>query len=73
MTEAEKNNLLQLIHKKAETFNGKPVIGETRIKVETILYALANSLSMEELHQDFPALTEQDVRACLIYAALHIQ
>ena len=69
MDKAEKDALLKLIQKRPGTFNGKPVIGDTRLKVETVLYALAEGSSTEDLLTDFPELTEREVAACLLYAA----
>jgi uncharacterized protein (DUF433 family) len=48
---------------------GKPVIRGTRIPIDTILRALAEGLSIKELLEDYPQLTEEDVKAALIYSA----
>jgi uncharacterized protein (DUF433 family) len=47
---------------------GKPVIKGTRIPVEKVLGQLAYNLDLAELLAIFPALTVEDVRACLAYA-----
>lgn len=52
-----------------EIMAGKPVIRGTRIPVDTILRVLAEGLSIEELLEDYPQLTREDVRAALIYSA----
>ena len=48
---------------------GKPVIKGTRIAVVDVLNWLANGMSKEEITQDFPELTVDQVNACLHYAA----
>lgn len=48
---------------------GKPIIKGTRISVELILQLLASGLSEEEILEDYPHLTREDIHACLDYAA----
>jgi uncharacterized protein (DUF433 family) len=48
---------------------GKPVIKGTRISVEFILELLASDVSEEEILQDYPHITREDIHACLRYAA----
>jgi uncharacterized protein (DUF433 family) len=40
-----------------------------KITVYEVLDQLASGMSHEEILQDFPYLTEQDIRACLAFAA----
>jgi uncharacterized protein (DUF433 family) len=48
---------------------GKPVIRNTRIPVEMLLRKLSEGATIAELMDAYPRLTEDDVRACLAYAA----
>ena len=48
---------------------GKPCIRGMRITVYDVLSYLAAGMSEREILDDFPYLTEQDIRACLSYAA----
>ena len=48
---------------------GRPCIRGMRIAVADVLGWLASGLSHEEILSDYPELTEQDIRACLAYAA----
>ena len=48
---------------------GKPIIEGTRISVEFILDLLASDVSEEEILEDYPHLTKEDILACLRYAA----
>ncbi|MCX7623946.1 MAG: DUF433 domain-containing protein [Thermomicrobium sp.] len=48
---------------------GKPVIRGTRIAVELVLDSLAAGWTVEQLLAEFPSLSDDDIRACLAYAA----
>ena len=48
---------------------GKPIIIGTRITVFDILNMLANGMDSNEIRQDFPELTENHIKATLLYAA----
>lgn len=48
---------------------GKPCVRGTRITVGDVLGYLAGGMSEVEIREDFPQLTEDDIRACLAYAA----
>lgn len=49
--------------------SGKPCIRGMRITVYDVLSYLAAGMSQQEILDDFPALTAEDIRACLSYAA----
>ncbi len=48
---------------------GKPTVRGMRITVYDVLSYLAAGMSKEEIIEDFPYLTEEDILACLAYAA----
>lgn len=48
---------------------GKPCIRGMRITVYDVLDYLASGMTHEELLKDFPYLTNDDILACLAYAA----
>lgn len=48
---------------------GKPTIRGMRITVYDVLSYLAAGMTHQEILNDFPYLTEEDIRACLSYAA----
>ncbi|MBI5364064.1 MAG: DUF433 domain-containing protein [Planctomycetes bacterium] len=48
---------------------GKPCIRGLRITVYDVLEYLASGMTIAEILEDFPDLTEEDVRACLAFAA----
>ncbi len=49
--------------------SGKPCIRGMRIAVADVLDYLASGMSVAEILADFPELTEEDIRACLAFAA----
>ena len=49
--------------------SGKPCIRGLRITVYDVLEYLASGMTHEDILRDFPYLTEQDIRACLAFAA----
>ncbi len=48
--------------------NGKPTIRHKRITVQTILEFLSNGDSVEDILEQYPTLTEEDIYACLKFA-----
>ena len=49
--------------------SGKPCIRNMRITVYDVLEYLASGMSEQEILDDFPDLTQEDIRACLAFAA----
>jgi uncharacterized protein (DUF433 family) len=48
---------------------GKPCVQGLRITVYDVLEYLASGISHADILRELPYLTEQDIRACLAYAA----
>jgi len=48
---------------------GKPCVRNTRISVYDVLSWLASGMTSKEVLVDYPELTENDIQACLAYAA----
>ena len=48
---------------------GKPCIRGTRIPVQMIVNLLAHGATHDEIFEDYPHLTRDDILACLLYAA----
>lgn len=48
---------------------GKPCIRGLRISVYDVLEYLASGMQPQQIVDDFPDLTLQDIQACLAYAA----
>jgi uncharacterized protein (DUF433 family) len=49
--------------------SGKPCVRGLRITVYDVLDYLASGMTEAQILEDFPALTETDIRACLAFAA----
>jgi uncharacterized protein (DUF433 family) len=47
---------------------GKPIIKGTRIPVDLILERLTVDLDVKTLFEDYPELTEADIKACIAFA-----
>lgn len=70
MDEQTKNTLLSRITIKPGMMGGKPTIRGMRFPVVDVLEMLASGMTHAEILEDFPFLEEEDIRACLYYAAL---
>jgi len=53
----------------ADKRGGKPCIRGMRITVYDILEYLASGMSEDEIIQDFPELTKEDIKASIAFAA----
>jgi uncharacterized protein (DUF433 family) len=62
-------NYQQIITMEPGKRGGKPCIRRMRITVGDVLGWLAAGMAHEEILTDYPELTEEDIRACLAYAA----
>ena len=49
--------------------SGKPCIREMRITVEDILRWLASGMSIDDIIQDFPEITKEDILVSLEFSA----
>ena len=49
--------------------SGQPCIRGLRMTVQDVLEYLAGGMTEEEILDDFPDLTHEDIRACLAFAA----
>lgn len=48
--------------------NGKPIIAGTRISVQTVMEFLGAGDSIEEILEEYPSLSREDIYACLQFA-----
>ncbi len=63
------NPLLKRIFIDPNVCFGKPCIRGTRIWVSLLLDFLASGMSIEDVLEEYPQLTEEDVRAVVAYGA----
>lgn len=66
------SNMEKLITTDPSQCGGRPCVRGMRIRVSDVLALFANGLSAKEVHEEFPDLTKEDVRACLQYAAAQV-
>ncbi|MBI3248903.1 MAG: DUF433 domain-containing protein [Deltaproteobacteria bacterium] len=59
----------QIITIEPDKRSGKPCIRGLRMTVTDVLEYLAGGMSPEEIVDEFPDLTLEDIRACLAFAA----
>ena len=64
----EDQDLLQRIVVDPDVVVGKPVICGTRLTVDYILNLFAHGATMGEVLREYGGLTEEDVRACFLFA-----
>lgn len=63
------NNPLDRIEINPQIMLGKPVIRGTRIPVEIILKKLSRNISVEAILDDYPNITEEDIKASIAFAS----
>lgn len=69
MKAPENLNLGQLITTDPKQCGGRPCVRGMRIRVSDVLDLFAAGLSSDALIKEMPDLTQDDLRACLQYAA----
>lgn len=62
-------NLKERITITPDVRGGKPCVRGTRITVYDVLEYLAGGMTEAAILKDFPSLTQEDIRACLVFAA----
>lgn len=65
----ERDNPLNRISIDPQVCFGKPCIKGTRIWVSLILSFLASGESIEDILQQYPHITKEDILACIAYGA----
>jgi uncharacterized protein (DUF433 family) len=69
----KEKQLLERITLNPKVMVGKPVIKGTRLTVEYILGLLAHGATVAEILQEYEGLVEEDIQACLIFAAKSLE
>ena len=66
-------NYQDRIARDARVAGGEAVIKGTRVTLRTVLASLAEGATPAEILEDFPSLTDEDVRAAIAFAAASAQ
>jgi len=61
--------LIKRITVNADICHGKPTIRNMRYTVEMIMELLSSGMIWAEIMEDYPAIVEDDIRACLLFAS----
>ena len=69
MSRVKSGELLGRINSNPSILRGRPKIKGTRIAVHMVLEALAGGLDIEELLLQWPDLSREDIKACLLFGA----
>jgi uncharacterized protein (DUF433 family) len=69
----KEKQLLERIILNPKVMVGKPVVKGTRLTVEYILGLLTHGAIPAEILQEYEGLTEEDIQACLIFAAKSLE
>jgi uncharacterized protein (DUF433 family) len=62
-------SLLNRITINPDICHGKPTIRNMRYPVGLILDLLSSGMTHEEIIEDYPAIQDEDIRACLAFAS----
>lgn len=62
-------NLISRITINPDVCHGKPTVRNMRYPVEMILDLLSSGMTFQEMIEDYPALENEDILACLEYAS----
>jgi uncharacterized protein (DUF433 family) len=65
--------LLERIVLDPKVMVGKPVIRGTRLTVDYLLNLLAHGATEKEILEEYKGLTEEDIRACFLFATKALQ
>lgn len=63
-------NLLERVVTNPNIQHGKPCIKGTRTPIYVILEALSLGMTPDEIKAEYPPLTDEDIKAALVFAAL---
>ncbi len=68
-----KDGLLKRITLNPNVCFGKPTIRNSRYSVEMLLDLMSSGMTFDEILDDYPALEQDDLKACLAFAGKLVQ
>ena len=69
----EKPHYLEHVVCDPDILGGKPTIKGTRVPVTLLLNLLGHGVTFAEIAEDYPEITEEDIKAALLYAEARIK
>jgi uncharacterized protein (DUF433 family) len=69
----KEETLLKRVVTDPKVMLGKPVIKGTRLTVAIIVEKVAYGQTREDIKEDYPFLTDEDIKAALLYAARRLE
>jgi len=63
------DSLIERVTINGDICHGKPTVRGMRYPVEMILELLSSGMSWAEIRDDYPAIEDDDIRACLLFAS----
>ena len=70
---SDQSSILNRITVNPDICHGKPTVRGMRYPVEMVLDLLASGMTHAEILEDYPAMEEQDILACLAFASKLMQ
>lgn len=67
------NKLLKRIFVDPKVQHGKPCIAGSRTPVHVVLEAIAMGMDFAGVKAEYPPISDEDIRACILFAALLAQ
>ena len=69
---ADRNELLKRITQRPGQCGGRPCIRGMRMRVSDVVDLIAGGMSDSQILAEYPYLEADDIRACLVFAALRV-
>lgn len=68
----DRNELLKRITQRPGQCGGRPCIRGMRMRVSDVVDLIAGGMSETQILAEYPYLEADDIRACLVFAALRV-
>lgn len=68
----DRDELLKRITQRPGQCGGRPCVRGMRIRVSDVMDLIAGGMTQAQILADYPYLEPDDIRACLVFAALRV-
>ncbi len=69
---ADREQLLKRITQRPGQCGGRPCVRGMRLRVSDVIELIAGGMTEPQILADYPYLESDDIRACLVFAALRV-